>query len=60
MARIQAIEHQDATGELKSIYDDLLVKRGKLAEVHKIQSLNPATIVHHMEYIWPLCMRVHP
>jgi uncharacterized peroxidase-related enzyme len=49
MARIQVIDYPEATGELKEIYDDLLGKRGKLAEVHKIQSLNPATIVHHME-----------
>lgn len=49
MARIQVIDYPEATGELKEIYDDLLAKRGKLAEVHKIQSLNPATIVHHME-----------
>ncbi|MBF8965499.1 peroxidase-related enzyme [Pontibacter sp. FD36] len=49
MARIQVIDHSEATGELKKIYDDLVNKRGKLAEVHKIQSLNPATIVHHMD-----------
>jgi uncharacterized peroxidase-related enzyme len=49
MARIQVIDYPEATGELKEIYDDLLNKRGKLAEVHKIQSLNPATIVHHMD-----------
>jgi uncharacterized peroxidase-related enzyme len=49
MARIQVIDHTEATGELKDIYDDLVNKRGKLAEVHKIQSLNPATIVHHMD-----------
>jgi uncharacterized peroxidase-related enzyme len=49
MARIQVIDYPEATGELKVIYDDLLEKRGKLAEVHKIQSLNPATIVHHMD-----------
>ena len=48
MARIEVINYEEATGELKGIYDDLLGKRGKLAEVHKIQSLNPATIVHHM------------
>jgi uncharacterized peroxidase-related enzyme len=49
MARIQVIDYPESTGELKDIYDDLLGKRGKLAEVHKIQSLNPATIVHHMD-----------
>lgn len=49
MARIQVIDYPEATGELKEIYDNLLGKHGKLAEVHKIQSLNPATIVHHMD-----------
>jgi uncharacterized peroxidase-related enzyme len=49
MARIHIIEPQEASGQLKEIYDNLLARRGKLAEVHKIQSLNPATIVHHMD-----------
>jgi uncharacterized peroxidase-related enzyme len=49
MARIQVIDYEQANGALKKIYDGLLASRGKLAEVHKIQSLNPATIVHHME-----------
>ena len=34
---------------LLEIYDDLKKKRGKLAEVHKIQSLNPESIVNHMD-----------
>ena len=49
MARIQMIEPQEASGVLKEIYDDLLAKRGKLAEAHKIQRLNPSTIVHQMD-----------
>ena len=49
MALIKTIEHEEAEGELKEIYDDLVAKRGKLAEVHKIQSLNPETIVGHMD-----------
>ncbi len=49
MAFIKVIEHTEAEGELKIIYDDLVAKRGKLAEVHKIQSLNPESIVKHME-----------
>lgn len=49
MARIQVIDYEQSSGELKKIYDELLSSRGKLAEVHKIQSLNPATIVHHMD-----------
>ena len=48
MPYIDVIEHKDATGHLKEIYDDLVAKRGKLAGVHKIQSLNPESIVGHM------------
>jgi len=49
MAYIDVIEHNEADGRLKEIYDDLTQKRGKLAEVHKIQSLNPESIVNHMD-----------
>lgn len=49
MAFIEVIEHEQATGELKEIYDHLVTTRGKLAEVHKIQSLNPQSIMNHME-----------
>ncbi|GET24365.1 peroxidase-related enzyme [Prolixibacter sp. NT017] len=48
MNRIRVIEPEEATGRLKEIYDDLVKKRGKLADVHKIQSLRPESIVHHM------------
>ena len=48
MAHIEAIPYEESTGELKAIYDSLIATRGKLAEVHTIQSLNPATIVSHM------------
>jgi uncharacterized peroxidase-related enzyme len=49
MARIKTISHADASGRLLEIYDDLLKKRGKLAEIHQIQSLRPESIVKHME-----------
>lgn len=49
MAHIQVIQHEEASGRLKDIYDNLIKTRGKLAEVHKIQSLNPETIVNHMD-----------
>lgn len=48
MTRIKVISQNEATGRLKEIYDELIVKRGKLAEVHKIQSLRPESIVAHM------------
>lgn len=46
---IDVIDRDRAEGRLKEIYDDIVQKRGKLAEVHKIQSLNPESIVHHMD-----------
>ncbi len=49
MPFIDVIQHENAEGRLKEIYDDLIKTRGKLAEVHKIQSLNPETIVAHMD-----------
>ncbi len=49
MAYIKVIQHDEAAGRLKEIYDDLVAKRGKLAEVHKIQGLNPESIVNHMD-----------
>jgi len=49
MSRIQVIPPEEATGQLKEIYNELLEKRGKIAEVHKIQSLRPQSIVKHMD-----------
>jgi uncharacterized peroxidase-related enzyme len=49
VAFIKVIQPELADGELKKIYDDLLSSRGKVAEVHKIQSLNPKSIIDHME-----------
>lgn len=49
MAKIKVIEHEEASGRLKEIYDNLVSSRGKLADVHKIQSLRPESIVKHME-----------
>lgn len=49
MARIRVIEHDIATGRLLDVYNDLVKKRGKLANVHKIQSLRPESIVKHID-----------
>lgn len=48
MPFIEVIEPENATGSLKEIYADLTKSRGKLAMVHKIQSLNPESITAHM------------
>ncbi len=49
MPHIDVIEYENSQGELKEIYDGLIKSRGKIAEVHKIQSLNPKSITDHME-----------
>lgn len=49
MAFIDIIEPEEADGKLKEIYKELEQKRGKLAQIHKIQSLNPETITTHMD-----------
>jgi uncharacterized peroxidase-related enzyme len=49
MAHIRTIAYDEATGRLLEIYDELIKKRGKIAEVHKIQSLRPESIVKHMD-----------
>lgn len=48
MPNVEVIQPENAEGQLKESYDDLIKSRGKIAEVHKIQSLNPASIVNHM------------
>ena len=48
MPHIDVIQPENATGELDEIYQSLVASRGKIAEVHKIQSLNPQSITDHM------------
>lgn len=49
MANIKVIRYEEAAGKLKEVYESIIESRGKLAEVHMIQSLNPDTIIAHME-----------
>lgn len=49
MAYIDVIEYDESEGKLREIYDGLIETRGKLADVHMIQSLNPESIVNHMD-----------
>ena len=49
MPFIETIEPENAEGSLREIYDGLVKSRGKVAEVHKIQSLNPTSIINHMD-----------
>lgn len=45
---IQVIPYEQAAGQLKEVYDRTLKSRGRLAEIHKIHSLHPESLVAHM------------
>lgn len=49
MAYIKTISFEKAEDKLKKVYENLFETRGKIAEVHKIQSLNPEALIAHME-----------
>ena len=49
MSWIEVIGEGEAEGELKDIYTALKEKRGKVANIMKIHSLNPASMRAHMD-----------
>lgn len=49
MAWINQIEEQDAEGELRAVYDELLKSRGKLANILQVHSLNPGALKTHVD-----------
>jgi len=49
MAHIEVVSYEDSEGRLREIYDEIISKRGKLADVMAIQSLHPESIVKHMD-----------
>jgi len=46
---IQIVDPEEAEGQLQEIYADLIKSRGKVADVYKIQSLNPPSLLAHLE-----------
>lgn len=49
MAWIRVIRESEGRGTLKKIYDDLAERRGKIANIMKVQSLNPLSVKTHLE-----------
>ncbi len=49
MAWIRIIDETEATGELKTLYDGIIDRRGKLSNIMRIHSLNPPTMQAHMD-----------
>ncbi len=60
MTRIKTISPAEATGKLKEIYEGLIASRGKIAEVHKIHSLNPEALRSHMDFYMTIMFKRSP
>jgi uncharacterized peroxidase-related enzyme len=60
MAYIQHIPYENSEGELREIYDELIGSRGKLANIHMIQSLHPKSITAHMKLYMELMFGKSP
>lgn len=49
MSWIHEIEEPDASGELAGLYQELREKRGKIANILKVHSLNPQALKAHLD-----------
>jgi uncharacterized peroxidase-related enzyme len=49
MAWIKVVESQEATGELKQEYEAAIKRAGKVFNILKVQSLNPAALHASMQ-----------
>ncbi|PCJ61905.1 MAG: peroxidase [Planctomycetota bacterium] len=60
MAYIKTIPPKEADGALKEIYDEILSKRGQVAEVLQIQSLNPDSLQDHLNSYMTIMFKKSP
>src|SRR6056297_1737440 len=49
MAWIKTLNEKEAEGKLKKYYKQIKKSRGKIANIHKIHSLNPESLKNHMD-----------
>ncbi|HET56093.1 MAG TPA: peroxidase [Ignavibacteria bacterium] len=49
MPFIKVIDQENAEGELKEIYDEIISTRGKLSNIMSIHSLYPDSMIKHMD-----------
>ena len=57
MPWIKVIEEGEAVGRLKEIYQEILEKRGKIANIMKIHSLNPEALKNHLDLYLTIMFR---
>jgi uncharacterized peroxidase-related enzyme len=48
MVWIKVIDEKDATGKLKEVYEKVGGERGKIANIYKVNSLNPQSMEDHL------------
>ena len=49
MSWVEEIGENDASGQLAEVYAELIEKRGKVANILKVHSLNPAAMQNHID-----------
>lgn len=49
MPFIKVIGQEKAEGKLKEVYDEIIASRGKLSNIMSIHSLNPDSMIKHMD-----------
>lgn len=49
MSWIEEIDEEDAEGDLKEVYEEIVSSRGKLSNIMKVHSLNPGAMKAHMD-----------
>lgn len=49
MAWIQTISPEESRSELRALYDAIAAARGGVADIHRVQSLNPRAMRAHLE-----------
>jgi uncharacterized peroxidase-related enzyme len=49
MAWIDTIDLEDADDDLRALYDEIIDTRGKLSNILKVHSLNPAALADHLQ-----------
>jgi len=60
MAFIRTVPLDQAEGDLARLYDQIGKARGGVADIHQVQSLNPAALMAHLELYKSIMFRSSP
>ena len=57
---IKSVAPAEATGELRGLYQRIGGARGGVAQIHQVQSLNPAALAAHFEFYKTIMFQASP